>query len=112
MKMFKYMAAQGDILIMAVDAIPTNTIERQPRDGHYVLAHSETGHQHIVDAKNAQFWESPNPLVCFLKIDGEYADLVHQRSFDTHETIRIPAGNYQIRRQREWSPAGWRRVKD
>jgi hypothetical protein len=36
----------------------------------------------------------------------------HLRSFDTHESISIGPGNYEIRRQRENAPEGWRRAAD
>ena len=36
----------------------------------------------------------------------------HLRSFDTHESISIAPGIYEIRRQREYTPEGWKRVED
>ena len=50
-----------------------------------------------------------------LEHDGtveEFADVEHLWPFDTHETIRLTPGKWEIRRQREWSPEGWRRVED
>lgn len=112
MKVFQTMAAQGDCLIVAVGEIPHDAVEVQPTGGTYVVAHSETGHHHAVDAEGARYYSTPDPLVCYLRVDGEYVDLVHMRDYDTHETIRIPRGAFQIRRQREWTPEGWRRVED
>jgi hypothetical protein len=34
------------------------------------------------------------------------------RSFDTHETLNIPPGIYEVRRQREYVPEGWRKAQD
>ena len=38
--------------------------------------------------------------------------LEHLRTFDTHETLAIPPGVYELRRQREAVPEGWRRAQD
>ena len=38
--------------------------------------------------------------------------LRHLRDHDTHKTIAIPAGVFEVRRQREHTPEGWRRVED
>jgi hypothetical protein len=36
----------------------------------------------------------------------------HLRSFDTHESILVPTGKYIVRRQREYTPEGYRRAAD
>jgi hypothetical protein len=38
--------------------------------------------------------------------------LDHKRTFDTHESILFEPGNYKVRRQREYTPEGFRRVED
>ena len=48
---------------------------------------------------------------------GDYADVVHRRPWDTHQTLRLLADGggdtiYEIGRQREYVPDGWRRVED
>lgn len=114
------MAAQGDVLFRRVVALPKNAVERK-RTGALIVAHSETGHHHAIDSKAVSHFEVPgDPLVCYLRLDDGLGDLggvdvVHHRSFDTHETIRLlgaPGDIWQVRRQREWSPEGWRRVAD
>jgi hypothetical protein len=39
-------------------------------------------------------------------------ELRHLREFDTHEPIAFTPGKYLARRQREYTPEGWRRVED
>jgi len=55
-------------------------------------------------------------MVSYLEVieatDATETLLEHLRSFDTHETIKIPPGIFEIRRQREWVPEGWRRIQD
>ena len=76
------------------------------------MGHSETGHHHYVEKAQARFFGTDDPNICYLQIVGKYADLVHDRSFDTHETLRIPEGVYKVRKQVEHTPEGWRQVQD
>lgn len=106
--------AQGDMLLIKVDKIPDGAKPRKAENGLHVLAHSETGHHHAVeDGVGVGVLAEPNnDMVCYLKIEGDYADVVHYRNYDTHETIRLLQGDWMIKRQREAVPEGWRRVED
>lgn len=117
MKTFKNQAAQGDLLIRRIEAIPSAAKQVNPEKGVYVVAHSETGHNHVIaERQNVKLFSSGDPMVSYLQVieatDEAETLLEHMRSFDTHETIKIAAGNYEIRRQREYTPEGWRRVED
>jgi hypothetical protein len=46
----------------------------------------------------------PNPLICYLSVDGDHADVVHHRPHHAHETLRLEPGLWEVRRPREWSP--------
>ena len=119
MKTFKNMAAQGDFIIMRVSKFPKNLEKINPVNGVYTVAHSETGHNHVMvmerpetvqafkdkDTKDADLYE------LFFQLD-EPATIEHQRSFDTHEALQVPAGKYVIKRQREYIPEGFRRAAD
>lgn len=112
MKTFDKQAAQGDILITRIDKLPDGLVEQEPEKGSYIVAHSETGHHHTLPSQGVRMFAPANdPMVLFVIVDNE-ADLIHNRSFDTHETIRLKSGAYEIRRQREYTPEGWRRVAD
>lgn len=123
MKEIKTCGAQGDVLFRRVEKLPPGAQAVKPEAGQLVVAHSETGHHHAVDASKPGielFMDPKNPLVGWLKIPAkaEGADVVHHRPFDTHETMRLLADEavgetiFEIRRQRERSPEGWRRVED
>lgn len=117
MKTFKNQAAQGDLFIRRIDSIPTDAKEIKAEKGRHVVAHSETGHDHIIaERPNIKLYGTGDPMVSYLEVveatDVAEALLEHCRSFDTHETIKIPVGKYEIRRQREYTPEGWRRVED
>ncbi len=102
---------QGDLTFEPVAALPAGLAETDDR----VVAHSETGHHHTLDpveACMARIYTSSDPMTCYLQVTEGFADVVHHRAWDTHETIRIPPGIYRIDRQREGTPSGWRRVED
>lgn len=117
MQTFKNQAAQGDLFVRRIDAIPAGANPMQTEAGNFIVAHSETGHHHVIAARpNVQVFTTNDPLVSYLQVieatDAMETVLEHLRSFDTHESISIPPGNYELRRQREHSPEGWRRVED
>jgi hypothetical protein len=97
------LAAQGDVLFRRIAQLPPGVVEVWPT-GALVVAHSETGHHHAIFQAEVRLFEKQerDPLLCFLSVDCEFADVVHQRSFDTHETLRLAAGVWEVRRQREW----------
>ena len=115
---FDKSAAQGDCLIRKVDSIPASAMPAEAdHRGFYVLAHSETGHDHIAVAHpHVKFYSTDDPLVSYLQVveatDAMETVIEHLRSFDTHESIKVGPGNYEIRRQREYTPEGWRRAAD
>lgn len=113
MKTIIKQAAQGDILIRRVDVAPAGLAEAKRVSGGYIVAESETHHHHMVSNKRVQMLaDGKDPLVCYLVVEGAFADLVHHRDVNAHETVRLPRGTYLVRRQREWTPEGWRAVQD
>ncbi len=97
--------AQGDLNIFRVDNMPT--LDETP---NRVLAHSETGHHHVIEGNAVRVFEQ-DEFISYLDVQ-ETAKIVHLRSFDTHETIEIPPGQYRVSRQREYTPEGFRRAAD
>jgi hypothetical protein len=117
MKTFRNQAAQGDLLIRRIESLPKDCIPLQSENGLFVVAHSETGHNHVIaESSNVKLYTTNDPMVSYLQVieatDATETIIEHLRTFDTHESILIPHGNYEIRRQREYSPEGWRRVED
>jgi|CZKU01.1.fsa_nt_gi hypothetical protein len=107
-------AAQGDVFFRRVEHVRPDAAAQPSLEGEpVVVAHSETGHHHVVESRHATFLTTSDPLVGFLRFEGPFADVVHLRSFHTHETLRL-LGNengttsFEIRRQRAYVPDGWR----
>lgn len=120
MKTFTRVGAQGDLLLIRVadDAVPkTSFVKSNPTvDGKHIVAHSETGHHHTVAVldDDVDFYVDPkDDLRSFLVVKDILGKvLTHERSFDTHEALWLPKGTYELRRQEEYTPQGWRKVQD
>lgn len=100
---------QGDVLIARVKELPTE-LKPVPKDnGRVILAYGEvTGHAHAVlgdvELLGSDVAEMEER---FLRVEQE-AQVVHEE----HGTIELPAGDYRITRQREYSPEEIRMVAD
>lgn len=103
---------QGDVAFVRVSEIPAGAKLLGKVGGRIIVAHSETGHHHVAVAEKIRLFGVDDPMVCYLSNESEYADIVHERSFDTHETVRLLGGCWKIIRQRESAPEGWRMVQD
>jgi len=112
MKTFTKAAAQGDIYIMRIAELPAGLVRVAPENGRVVVAHSETGHNHVMDAERVEMYRLPDEIYeCFLVVK-EVTPLEHLRAWDTHESLLHEPGIYRVRRQREHVPEGWRRAAD
>lgn len=112
MKTFENQAAQGDILIERIGELPQGVESVAPEKGLVIVTHSETGHHHVMDRKTTEMYRLPDSIYdCFLVV-SEPTPLVHLRDYDTHEPIMLDKGAYRVRRQREYTPEGFRRVED
>ena len=112
MRTFKNIAAQGDVLIRRVDALPAHCLKVESTEPELIITHSETGHHHVMDAKKVDIYcDAANPLLAWIKVNRP-TSLLHKRSFDTHEPIKFEKGVYEIRRQREYVAQGFRKAQD
>jgi hypothetical protein len=112
MKTFKNTCAQGDVYIQRVTKLPKNAVLAALENGYNIVTHSETGHHHVMDRK-VKMYNIPDSIYdIFLEVETDGAVLEHLRQHDTHDSIMFDAGIYHVRRQREYSPEGYRRVED
>lgn len=112
MRVFKNACAQGDIYIRKIDTLPENAIEVAPVNGMHIVTHSETGHNHVMEATRVKMYTLPDSIMDCLLVVEDQAQLDHLRTFDTHESILFEKGVYHVRRQQEYTPQGLRRVED
>ena len=116
MKTFQNACAQGDVHFTRLDVLPTGLKAVEPVNGRIVVTHSETGHDHVMVLDRAetpavQMFTGDNPLVAWLQVNRA-TTLDHLRPHDTHAPILFTPGVYEVRRQREYTPEGFRRVED
>lgn len=118
MREFHKTAAQGDVFFRRSDALPDGVIPVPSVNGRIVVTHSETGHDHVMvlDRKRTktpavEMFSTDNPLVAWIRVNRPTA-LEHLRPHDTHEPIMFGVGVYEVRRQREYTSEGFRRVED
>ena len=100
MKQNRFMARQGDVLIRQISEIPKNAEETDNK----VIAVGEGHHEHTVIGEIDVF-ESEKSL--YLKVNTK-GQLVHVKTGTTiqadHLPIALPAGNYEVIHQRQYSP--------
>lgn len=118
MRTFENFAAQGDVMFRRVCGVPDIAVPIDVVGSRLVVTHSETGHDHVMlldrdgDVPAVEmFGDATNPLIAWIKVNRPTA-LDHQRPHDTHESIMFGVGVYEVRRQREYAPEGFRRVAD
>lgn len=116
MKIVKNVAAQGEMLIRRVNAFTEEAKDYKPENDVFILAHSETGHHHVIDRDNVEVKEQtknvPQGMAILQLIVKEPAEIKHLRPTDTHESLQVDKGLWEIRLQREYTPKGYRRVAD
>ena len=110
----RLMFRQGDVLLLAVDALPEQA-EPEPRSGRIVLAEGEvTGHAHALEERDARTFTHEGERYLLTK---SKAQLIHEE----HAPIEVPPGAYRVVIQREYEPdpvrsvtpsQQWRRVVD
>jgi hypothetical protein len=119
------MFRQGDVLLVAIAALAVEAVPVKS-ERLVVLAHGEaTGHAHVMDGKTVEEFRTPKPVAVpgvrdwhaerFLRVQVETA-LRHEKAGQLtgeHDTLQIPAGDYALVPQCEWSDEHEpRRVED
>jgi hypothetical protein len=111
---------QGDILLVAIEALPHTAAPVPPArfDGllRHVLAVGEaTGHAHTLLADGrVELYRAPEAdpdlTTGYLAVHGDGAVLEHQE----HRELPLPAGLYRVVQQREYDPTQdrWAHVCD
>lgn len=112
MKTFTNVAAQGDVFFIRINEMPADYQEVFPENDELIVTHSETGHNHVMSPVAARMFANPNNEYEAVLLIEKPTALEHKRTFDTHEPILFEPGIYKVRRQREYSPEGYRRVAD
>lgn len=121
MKTFKNTAAQGEAYIKRLETgtiASMNTEVVQPEGNKHIIAHSETGHHHVMERETVEVRRSTEKKSEGTAVDILYlivkepTALEHLRPHDTHEALLFEPGEYKVVLQQEYTPQGFRRVAD
>lgn len=109
MKTFENVAAQGEISIRRIGALPSGLVPRNPVNGQHIIGHSETGHHHTMAAGGVDVLDRPDfsnseGFARFYLTVAEPREMEHERPYDTHESLLLAPGNYEITINREYDP--------
>ena len=100
---------QGDVLFKQVKSVPAG--DRKKRASGHILEGEATGHIHRLaesDLDAAEVLEYGDGQL-FLSVSAEGGiSIVHEE----HNPIMLPAGVYEVTRQREYAPDEIRNVAD
>lgn len=114
MKKIPVMYRQGDVLVVAIEALPAHA-KAEKKATRVVLAYGEvTGHAHAIAQDEVKSFKTPEPVPVF-DWNAERFLQVQTRAFLKHEehaTIELPPGNYAVVTQREYTPEEIVRVAD
>jgi len=107
MKSFQKIAAQGELTIRRIPSIPIGVTcsAMKTEAGKFIVGHSETGHHHVIDAIGADVMvldRPPEGMKVLYAILENPTSLDHLREHDTHESIMLEPGTYEIRIAREF----------
>jgi hypothetical protein len=106
------MIRQGDVMVVAVAALPKKRDAVPPENGRVVLAHGEaTGHHHsfAFSDRVALFREDGAGGGLFLTVTGDAPVMLEHQE---HTALAVPPGTYRVIRQRVWNAGMARRVED
>ena len=113
MKTFKKIAAQGELTIHRVGPVPRKKVTTgytplALEGERFIVGHSETGHHHVLsrtDGVEVMVLNKPPEGMKILRAILENpTSLDHLREHDTHESIMLEPGEYEIRVAREYDP--------
>lgn len=100
-------ARQGDVYLRRVEEVPAGAKPVERDGGRVVLAYGEvTGHAHAIADEHVELLETADGAR--LLVAETEAFLRHEE----HDTVTIPPGIYEVRRQREYTPEAIRTVAD
>lgn len=107
MQHFQIAAAQGEVNIKRIDAMPEGLSPVAPEKGVFIIGHSESGNTHVIDAPGVKVMERTKDVPAGMRMLYaiiEQPTSLHQNAATPHEAIALPPGLYSFRISREFNP--------
>lgn len=96
-----YGIRHGEALLMPIEKMPKGTCERVNK---YIVAHSESGHHHVLESKEEfEVISDKEAEELFIRLYAP-AQLVHEKTVDAHKTLTVPQGIWKVMYKREYDP--------
>lgn len=104
---FKVAAAQGEVNIRKIDAMPEGLEPITVENGVFIIGHSESGNTHVIDADGVMVMERTKDVPAGMRMlyaIVERPTELRQNASVPHETITLDPGVYSFRISREFDP--------
>lgn len=82
--------------------VPVRTKVTGTEHNMFIVAHSETGHHHVLESKKPFIVNQSDKE--FLIELFEPAKLVHKKTVDKHNTLTVAPGKYKVIYKNEYDP--------
>lgn len=94
-------AIHGENFLLPVSKVPKGKFTEHTK---FVIAHSETGHNHtLISDKPFQVMDETEKHDLYVRL-FEPTKLVHEKTFDIHETEILAPGDYAVFHKTEYDP--------
>ena len=108
MKILETLGAQGEVRMFRIDEIPSHALPMEKERGHWIIGHSESGHDHILEAERVSVFadpDAPQGMTVLYAILDSAGTLEHLRGHDTHAPHAFePGDKIMFRTDREYDP--------
>lgn len=96
MKNIKKGVRHGEVILIPTD----KTIKTGKKLKSFIVAHSETGHHHVIESETPFTVDEKN---MYIALFGDSA-IVHKKSFDAHKTLPLKPAVYERYEAVEYDP--------
>lgn len=69
----------------------------------FIVGHSETGHHHVLESKTDFEVIEGEKEELFVRL-FEPGKIVHQKTYDKHNTLTVVPGTYKVNKKTEYDP--------
>lgn len=90
----------GENIFVPVTKVSTNG--KVSRHKKFIAGHSESGHHHVIESET-EFEVVQDKDNVWVRLMAP-AKVVHQKTFEIHETLPLAPGLYQIKPAQEYNP--------
>lgn len=92
----------GEVWLQPIGHMPKG--RKTTKSKSYIIGHSETGHHHVLESDTEfEVMSGDEKHDLYVRL-FEPAKVVHQKTFDIHETKIVVPGDYAIYQKTEYDP--------